>query len=459
MTERYICIHGHFYQPPRENPWLEAIEIQDSAYPYHDWNERICAECYAPNSASRILDGQGRITHIISNYDKISFDFGPTLLSWMEANAPEPYQAVLDADRQSIGQRSGHGNALAQGYNHFIMPLANTRDKRTQILWGIKDFEYRFKRYPEGMWLPETAVDIETLDILAESGIKFTVLAPHQVSKVRRIGTGRWKDVSGGQIDPSRAYLCRLPSNREISLFFYDGQISRAASFEEELLDRGENFVTRLSSGFSDQRQWPQILNIATDGETYGHHHKFGDMALAFALSHIESNGLGKLTNYGEYLENFPPTHEVEIAENTSWSCAHGVGRWGSNCGCNSGKNSGWNQEWRAPLRASLDWLRDELAPEFERKAKDYLKDAWKARDEYIEVILNRSETTIGQFLKRHAVRDLTADEMTVALKLMEIQRQAMLMYTSCGWFFDELLRLSRSFIMRAGQFSCRKVS
>jgi alpha-amylase/alpha-mannosidase (GH57 family) len=439
MTERYICIHGHFYQPPRENPWLEAIEIQDSAYPYHDWNERICAECYAPNSASRILDGEGRITHILSNYDKISFDFGPTLLSWMEANAPEPYQAVLDADRQSIGQRSGHGNALAQGYNHFIMPLANTRDKRTQILWGIKDFEYRFKRYPEGMWLPETAVDIETLDILAESGIKFTVLAPHQVSKVRRIGTGRWKDVSGGQIDPSRAYLCRLPSNREISLFFYDGQISRAASFEEELLDRGENFVTRLSSGFSDQRQWPQILNIATDGETYGHHHKFGDMALAFALSHIESNGLGKLTNYGEYLENFPPTHEVEIAENTSWSCAHGVGRWGSNCGCNSGKNSGWNQEWRAPLRASLDWLRDELAPEFERKAKDYLKDAWKARDEYIEVILNRSETTIGQFLKRHAVRDLTADEMTVALKLMEIQRQAMLMYTSCGWFFDEL--------------------
>ncbi len=437
--ERFICIHGHFYQPPRENPWLEAIEIQDSAYPYHDWNERVCAECYAPNSASRILDGEDCIVDIVSNYENISFDFGPTLLSWMETYSPEVYQAILDADRKSIRRRSGHGNAIAQGYNHIIMPLSNPRDKRTQIVWGIKDFEYRFRRYPEGMWLPETAADIETLDILAGCGIKFTILAPHQASRVRRIGTGRWKDVSGGQIDPSRAYLCRMPSNRKISIFFYDGQISRATSFEGELLDRGENFVNRLSTGFFDQRQWPQILNIATDGETYGHHHKFGDMALAFALSHIESNGLGKLTNYGEHLEKFPPTHEVEIRENTSWSCAHGVERWRSNCGCNSGKNAGWNQEWRGPLRDSMDWLRDELAPEYERKAKDYLKDPWQARDEYIEVMLDRSDEIIEKFLKKHAVADLTGDEKTIVLKLLEIQRHAMLMYTSCGWFFDEL--------------------
>ena len=437
--ERFICIHGHFYQPPRENPWLEAIEIQDSAYPYHDWNERIAAECYAPNSTSRILDEEGHITYIVSNYTKISFNFGPTLLSWIEKNAPELYQALLDADRQSIELRSGHGNAIAQGYNHIIMPLANSRDKRTQIIWGIKDFEYRFKRYPEGMWLPETAVDIETLGILAEFGIKFTILAPHQASKVRKVGTGKWKDVSGGQIDPTRAYLCRLPLNRKIGIFFYDGQISRAIAFEEELLNKGENFVTRLLTGFSDRRQWPQLLNIATDGETYGHHHKFADMALAFALSHIESNGLGKLTNYGEYLENFPPTHEVEIIKNTSWGCVHGVERWKSNCGCNSGKNAAWNQEWRGPLRDSLDWLRDELAPEYERKAKEYLKDPWQARDEYIETILNRSEENIGKFLKKHAIRDLTVDERTIVLKLMEIQRHAMLMYTSCGWFFDEL--------------------
>jgi len=437
--ERFICIHGHFYQPPRENPWLEAIEIQDSAYPYHDWNERVCAECYAPNSASRILDGEDCIMDIVSNYDRISFDFGPTLLSWMETNAPEPYQAVLDADRQSLKQRSGHGNAIAQAYNHIIMPLANARDKRTQIIWGIKDFEYRFKRYPEGMWLPETAVDIETLDMLAEFGIKFTILAPHQASGVRKIATGKWKDVSGGRIDPTRAYLYRLPSNRKISIFFYDGQISRAVSFEGELLHKGEDFVTRLATGFSDQREWTQILNTATDGETYGHHHKFGDMALAFALSHIESNGLGKLTNYGEYLENFPPTHEVEITENTSWSCAHGVERWRSNCGCNAGKNGSWNQEWREPLRDSLDWLRDELAPEYARKAKDYLRNPWQARDEYIEVILDRSEDKIEGFLKKHAIKDLTGDEKTIVLKLMEVQRHAMLMYTSCGWFFDEI--------------------
>lgn len=437
--ERFICIHGHFYQPPRENPWLEAIEIQDSAYPYHDWNERVTAECYAPNSASRILDGEDCIIDIVCNYDKISFDFGPTLLSWMETNAPETYQAVLDADMQSIGQRSGHGNAIAQCYNHIIMPLAHSRDKHTQIIWGIKDFEYRFKRFPEGMWLPETAVDIETLDILAESGIKFTILGPHQASKVRQIDADKWEDVSGGQIDPTRSYLCRLPSNRKISIFFYDGQISRATAFEDNLLSKGEDFATRLLSGFSDLRQWPQILNIAADGETYGHHHKFGDMALAFALNHIEANGLGRLTNYGEYLEKFPPTHEVEIIENTSWSCAHGVERWRSNCGCNARKNAGWNQEWRKPLRDSLDWLKDELSQEYVQKGKDYLKDPWQARDEYIDVMLDRSEEIIENFLKKHAVRDLAAAEKTFVLKLMETQRHAMLMYTSCGWFFDEL--------------------
>jgi alpha-amylase/alpha-mannosidase (GH57 family) len=437
--ERFICIHGHFYQPPRENPWLEAIEIQDSAYPYHDWNERVTAECYAPNSASRILDREGCIMRIVNNYDKMSFNIGPTLLSWLETNAAETYHAILDADTQSISQRSGHGNAIAQGYNHIIMPLANTRDKRSQVIWGIKDFEHRFQRYPEGMWLPETAVDIETLDILTEFGIKFTILAPHQASKVRRIGTVKWQDVIGEQIDPTRAYLCRLSSNRKINIFFFDGQISRASAFEKELLNKGENFVNRLSTGFSDQRGWPQILNIAADGETFGHHHRFGDMALAFAFSHIESNGLGKLTNYGEYLEKFPPTHEVEIVENSSWSCAHGVGRWKSNCGCNSGQNAGWNQEWRGPLRDSLDWLRDELAILYEQRAGNYLQDPWRGRDEYIEVMLNRSEEIIDKFLQRHAVRYLTGDEKTVVLKLLEMQRHAMLMYTSCGWFFDEL--------------------
>jgi alpha-amylase/alpha-mannosidase (GH57 family) len=436
--ERYICIHGHFYQPPRENPWLEAIEIQDSAYPYHDWNKRITAECYAPNFASRNLDGEGRILDIVSNYSRISYNFGPTLLSWIEINSPETYQAILNADKQSIEWRSGHGNAIAQIYNHIIMPLANTSDKRTQILWGIKDFEYRFKRFPEGMWLSETAVDNETLDILAESGIRFTILAPRQASKVRKIGTGKWRDVTGARIDPTRAYLCRLPSGRQIHIFFYDGPISQGVAFEG-LLKRGEDFANRLLSGFSDLRQWPQILNIATDGETYGHHHRFGDMALAYALHYIESKGLARLTNYGEYLEKYHATYEVEIFENSSWSCIHGIERWRSNCGCNSGGHPNWNQEWRKPLRDALDWLRDRLAFIYENIASEYLKDPWQARDNYIDIILDRSTENVQRFLNKNASKSLSKEEKVSVSKLLEIQRHALLMYTSCGWFFDEL--------------------
>ncbi|HEY5521763.1 MAG TPA: glycoside hydrolase, partial [Desulfuromonadaceae bacterium] len=339
--ERFLCIHGHFYQPPRENPWLESVEIQDSAYPYHDWNERITAECYAPNTASRNLDGEGRIMGIVSNYARISFNFGPTLLSWMEKYTPDTYRAIQAADRQSITWRSGHGAALAQVYNHIIMPLACLRDKRTQVQWGIRDFEHRFQRFPEGMWLAETAVDMETLEVLAKAGIRFTILAPHQAGRVRRTGTGRWKDVSGSRIDPSQAYLCRLPSGRSITIFFYDGPISQAVAFEQ-LLSSGEQFAARLMSGFSDNSNHPQLVHIATDGETYGHHHRFGEMALGHALDHIEVNNLARLTNYGEYLELHPATHEVQIIENSSWSCMHGIERWRNDCGCNSGGNGGW---------------------------------------------------------------------------------------------------------------------
>lgn len=436
--ERYICIHAHFYQPPRENPWLEAIEIQDSAYPYHDWNERITAECYASNSASRNLDGEGRILDIVSNYSRISFNFGPTLLSWLETNSPETYQAILDSDKESIAWRSGHGNALAQVYNHIIMPLANTRDKGTQVLWGIKDFEYRFKRFPEGMWLAETAVDIETLEILAEKGIKFTILEPGQAAKTRKIGFGKWKDVSSAKIDPTMPYQCRLPSGRAITIFFYDGPISQAVAFEY-LLNRGEDFANRLLSGFSDARQWPQILHIATDGETYGHHHKFGDMALAYALNYIESNGMARLTNYGEYLEKHPPTHEVQIFENSSWSCVHGIERWRDNCGCHSGSHPAWKQEWRKPLREALDWLRDRLAFIYEHIASTYLKDPWIARDEYIDMIIDRSEENTKRFFEKHATKIFSPEERSNVLKLLEMQRHALLMYTSCGWFFDDI--------------------
>ena len=452
--KRYICIHGHFYQPPRENPWLEAIELQDSAYPYHDWNERITAECYAANSVSRVLDGENRIIELVNNYSKISFNFGPTLLYWLEAKAPSVYAAILEADRESQKNFSGHGSALAQVYNHMILPLANARDRYSQILWGIRDFERRFKRAPAGMWLPETAVDLQSLEILAELGIRFTILAPHQAGRIRRLGGRAWRDVSGGRIDPTQAYEQRLPSGRRIALFFYDGPISRAVAFEG-LLSRGEDFANRLLGAFTDDRDWPQLVHIATDGESYGHHHRFGDMALAYALNYIESNELARLTNYGEYLERHPPTHQVEIIEKTSWSCFHGIDRWWSNCGCNSGGHPGWNQAWRTPLRDALDGLRDSLALPFEDRGRELLKDPWAARNDYLSVINDRSTENAERFFDRHTARPLNDADKTTVLKLLELQRHAMLMYTSCGWFFDELSGIETVQVI---QFAARAV-
>jgi alpha-amylase/alpha-mannosidase (GH57 family) len=435
--ERYICIHGHFYQPPRENPWLEVIESQDSAYPYHDWNERITAECYEPNGAARILGGNDLIVRLVNNYEKVSFNFGPTLLAWMEEKAPRVYETILAADRESIHRFSGHGSAIAQAYNHIIMPLANRRDKVTQVRWGISDFEHRFARKPEGMWLPETAVDVETLDILAEQGIKFTILAPSQAHRIRSPGS-RWKSVSGGKIDPTRPYLLELPSGRSIHLFFYDGPISRSVAFEG-LLQRGERFAHRLVGAFSDSREWPQLVHVATDGETYGHHQQFGDMALAYALQYIEDNKLARLTNYGEYLDRHPPDHLAEVFEESAWSCVHGVERWRSDCGCHTGGQAGWNQAWRRPLREAFDWLRGETATRYEQKCSEYLMDPWSARDDYIQVVLDRSRENVEGFFGKHARCDLSRGDKTTVLKLLELQRQSMLMYTSCGWFFNDL--------------------
>ncbi len=434
----YVCVHGHFYQPPRENPSLEAVELQDSAYPYHDWNERVTAECYAPNGTSRLLDDQQRIVELVNNYSEMSFNFGPTLLLWMEQKAPHVLDLIREGDKKSQDRYGGHGSAIAQAYNHMIMPLAHPRDKETQVIWGIRDFVKRFGRQPEGMWLPETAVDTASLEALAAEGIKFTILAPRQAKRVRRQGGRSWKDVSGDRIDPSRAYQVRLPSKKTIAVFFYDGPISQAVAFEG-LLNDGKKFADRLLSGFSDQRTWPQLSHIATDGESYGHHHRHGEMALTYALHSIETGQVAKLTDYGQFLELYPPDHWAEIVENTSWSCVHGVERWKSNCGCNSGGHAGWNQEWRAPLRNSLDWLRDNLAPVFEKQAAALLREPWAARNDYIDVILNRSDENVAAFFQKHATHDLDDAERVRALKLLEMQRHAMLMYTSCGWFFDEL--------------------
>src|ERR1700722_15668020 len=477
-AEHYICIHGHFYQPPRENPWPETVETEDSAAPYHDWNERITAECYAPNGASRIVNGDNQIIRIMNNYSRISFNFGPTLLSWLEENAPRTYRMIRDADRQSMQRYDGHGSALAQVYNHVIMPLANTRDRTTQIRWGIADFEHRFGRKPEGMWLSETAVDFETLDLLAQNGVLFTILAPHQCARVRErpettlqplldhMDAGaRWIETPNASVHPNHPYLVNLNDGRSIIVFFYNGPISRSIAFEG-VLNNGETFSWAPAHGFDPSDPHAQIVHVATDGESYGHHHRHGEMALSYALRFIEDKKLGKLTNYGEFLAKFPPTWEAEIVENTSWSCAHGVERWRSDCGCNGGRQ-GWNQRWRAPLRgapvwvphpgrppggnqrwraplrAALDWLRDLVAPLSETTARGLLKDVWVARDAYISVILaagtSGADEAKEKFFAEHAERTLSAGERTLVLKLMEMQRHTQLMYTSCGWFFDDI--------------------
>ena len=438
----YLTIHGHFYQPPRENPWLEAIEVQESAKPFHDWNERINFECYSPNSVSRIVNSQNKILNIVSNYRRMSYNFGPTLLSWMEEHDPRTYERIIEADTLSMQKHNGHGNALAQVYNHIILPLANERDKYTQVIWGIKDFIYRYGHKPEGIWLAETAIDYDTLDVLIECGIKFTVLSPFQALKVRPMDEkdAKWTDVSSGNIDPGRAYRCYSKKDPEkyLDLFFYDGAISKSVAFDN-LLQNGEKFVNRLKEGISAERNYNQLVNIATDGESYGHHTKFGDMALSYVLkSRVEKEGF-VLTNYAEYLELEPPVVEVEIKPVSSWSCFHGVERWNSDCGCQTGGQPNWNQKWRKPLREALDYLRDKLAEIYEKQEGELLKDAWKARNDYIEVILDRDEDNIKNFISKHQKYALSKDETVKAIKLLEMQRQTQLMYTSCGWFFCEI--------------------
>jgi alpha-amylase/alpha-mannosidase (GH57 family) len=449
QSKPYVVMHGHFYQPPRENPWIEEIELEESAYPFPNWNARITKECYTPNACARINDAEGRILDIINNYSYMSFNFGPTLIRWLEIWAPSTYQRILEADRDSQ-ERWGYGNAIAQAYNHVILPLANERDRETEIIWGLKDFSHRFQRPAESMWLPECAANYPSLCSLAAHGMKFAILSPYQARRIRPLGGGPWQDVSSGHIDTTQPYRCFIPHGRggkqfqqHIDIFFYDGGIASEISFGD-MLTQSQFLVDRLAVGFSPSQGRPQILNVATDGETFGHHKKFGDLSLAYALSHLCAEQGLTVTNYRAFLEIYPPTWEVEIAlgplgEGTSWSCAHGVGRWLRDCGCHTGGLGNWHQAWRGPLRESFDFLNGKLASIFEQKGSSYLRDPWTARNDFIEVILDRSAESLDDFFNRHGVQGLNEPGRVEALKLLEMQRHVLLMYTSCGWFFSDL--------------------
>lgn len=440
----YVCIHGHWYQPPRENPFTGVVGHQPSAAPFDNWNERITSECYEPNTHAEILGEDGSVRRVLNNYEYVSSDWGPTLLAWLQNHRPETYEAIVAADEASMARFGGHGTAIAQAYNHTILPLSNRRDKRTQILWGKADFVHRFGREPEGMWLPETAVDLESLELMAEAGIAFTILSPYQAAAV--LEDGAWIDVAGGSIDTTIPYEVQLFGGRSITVFFYDGPLSQEIAFNG-LLEDGSHLAARLvralggASGPLDR-----LSHVATDGETYGHHHRHGEMALARAIDELDSDPHVDLTTYGRFLADHPPRRVARIVERTSWSCAHGVERWRADCGCSTGAHPGWNQDWRSHLRDALDYLRDELIEEFDSRGTTFLRDAWDARDHYIEVILGRSPE---EFLDEHARPGLSGDQRRLALELLEIQHRAMLMYTSCGWFFDDIGGLEAVFVLR----------
>lgn len=451
LDKKYICIHGHFYQPPRENPWLGVIEHEDSASPYHDWNERIDMECYRANTAARLVDDRNKVLRLVNNYKHFSFNFGPTLLQWLEHHDPWVYRAILRSDRQSVELRNGHGNAIAQVYNHIIMPLANQRDKVTQVEWGIRDFEHRFGRRPEGMWLAETAVDRSTLAVLADAGIKFTILSPYQAARWRFIQEDpQWRDAGGGSIPTGRAYRYHCGAGKYIHIFFYDAELARGVAFER-LLEHSSRLVGRIDSRYEQRsraKDEPFLINTATDGESYGHHFKFGDMALAAAFEQLERDPAAEITNYAAFLASFPVIAEVEILENTAWSCSHGLGRWSRDCGCHIGGGAGWNQKWREPLRAALDFVRDTIAVHFETEVKKLCQDPWKARNEYVDVLLGGKEH-LETFLKKHLGSSRETDSAARFLELLEMQRFGMLMYTSCGWFFDEISQLETMLVIR----------
>ncbi len=433
MSDKFLCIHGHFYQPPREDPWLDMIFPEGSAAPFRHWNERICSESYGPLAWARRMGGEG-VFDILNCYEWMSFNVGPTLFRWIERSEPELYAKIIEADARSL-KRWGHGNAIGQIYHHVIMPLASELDKQVEVAWAVADFESRFKRKPEGMWLSETACDTASLEALADEGIIYTLLAPRQAEAIADLGTDDWQDVDEYSINIKEPYLVQLPSGKTISVFFYDGGLSQAIAFEG-LLHNGDEFWNKLSGASADG-----LLSIGTDGETYGHHVKFGEMALAYVLSQgIKGRDGISLLNYGAYLEQNPPARKVKIRENSSWSCYHGVERWRSDCGCCTGGHPDWNQQWRKPLRDGFDEIKSLIDKHFFNLGENIFKDSRAALVDYGQLLSGMVSQT--SFLKQHFKVLEKSSDASVGWKLLSMQKWALSSFASCGWFFDDLARL-----------------
>lgn len=448
MNEKiFLCIHGHFYQPPRENAWTNEIETQPSAAPFHDWNERILQECYKPNSEAVIVDKHDNVINRVNNYLYLNFNFGPSLLHWIKFKHPVTYGKITEADRISSELNGGHGNAIAMIYSHMIMPLANRNDKITQIRWGLSDFSYHFDREAEGIWLPETACNNDTLEALIEEGVTFTILDPSQAQSVRKINSEEWTDVSDGSINSRIPYRYFSVTNplEFIDIFFYDGPLSKNIAFDDHIYS-ADKLLNRIRLVKSDESVENSLISVAVDGETFGHHKRYTERTLSFLFSELIPSSEYQTINFGTYLSENIPEYEVRIkdgvnGEGTSWSCIHGVSRWKENCGC--GREEGTSQEWRKILRESLNFLRDELAGFFEGSGSSLLNDVWESRNDYIYLIredsYDRYNENKNKFFKKHSKRKLTESETDFCLKILEMQKYSMLMFTSCGWFFSDI--------------------
>jgi len=443
-TYKFFAVHGHFYQPPRENPWTGQVPHQLGARPYHDWNSKIARECYIPNCCARINDEKGHILSFRNNYLNLNYNFGPTLFGWLEKAFPEYYEKIIRAGKESRTAH-GHSNAIGQCYNHLIMPLAPQEDQLTQALWGIYDFEKRYGFRPEALWLPETAANDDTLRLLAGLGMRYVILSPYQAKKIKKIKDSVWCDVGDGHFDTTVPYLWRDPfgSEKKIAVFYYDGELSKAAAFENLLKDSA-SFAGRVEKCYANNGK-PQLVTLAVDGETFGHHHKFADLALAYAFANEFPRRGIKIVNFSEYLDMFPPEWETAVKEGedgdgTAWSCSHGLRRWKGGCDC--GKEGDGNLEWRAPMRTALDFLRNAAFDVYNKEASKFFRDPLKARNDYGKLLPVKNACDSEFFFKDNSIRELSESDKTRAIDLLEMQKNSMLMFTSCGWFFNDISRI-----------------